>query len=100
MKTLEEVLRATAMADSRQEPVPQVSIDAYRELSPKDLLAALEREMRDAAARLEFELAATIRDKIFELRLEKRNELEKRGEREQEPEGEGSATSGARRRRR
>jgi excinuclease ABC subunit B len=99
VKTLEEVLRATAVADSRQEPAPQVSIDAYRELSPKDLLAALEREMRDAAARLEFELAATIRDKIFELRLEKRNELEKRGEREQQAEGEGPATTGPRRRR-
>jgi len=98
VKTLEEVLQATAMADSRQEPAPNVSIDAFREMSPRDLLAALEREMKDAAERLEFEVAATIRDKIFELRLEKRGDLEKRGGGKVESEESGPAARGAPRR--
>ncbi len=100
VKTLEEVLQATAMADSRDAPAPNVSIDAFREMSPRDLLAALEREMKEAAERLEFEVAATIRDKIFELRLEKRGELEKRGRNNVENEETGSAARGAPRRRR
>ena len=70
VKTLEEVLQATAVADARREEAPKISIDAYREMAPKEMLAALEREMMEAADRLEFELAATIRDKIFEMRLE------------------------------
>jgi excinuclease ABC subunit B len=70
VKTLEEVLQATAVADARREEPPKVSIDAYREMAPKEMLAALEREMKEAADRLEFETAATIRDKIFEMRLE------------------------------
>ncbi len=70
VKTLEEVLQATAVADARREEAPKVSIDAYREMAPKEMLAALEREMKEAAGRLEFEIAATIRDKIFEMRLE------------------------------
>lgn len=71
VKTIEEILKATAVADSRAaEPAPRISVDAYREMAPKEMLAALEREMKEAADRLEFELAATIRDKIFEMRLE------------------------------
>jgi excinuclease ABC subunit B len=70
VKTLEEVLQATAVADARREEPAKISIDAYREMAPKEMLAALEREMKEAAERLEFEIAATIRDKIFEMRLE------------------------------
>jgi excinuclease ABC subunit B len=72
VKTLEEVLQATAVADSRRDdPARRVSIDVDRDMAPEEMLAALGREMKEAAERLEFELAATIRDKIFELRLER-----------------------------
>ncbi|HKV73551.1 MAG TPA: excinuclease ABC subunit UvrB [Gemmatimonadales bacterium] len=73
VKSMEQVRLSTRVADARTEK------PASREekLVPHDLhdparraaaLAALERQMRDAAANLEFELAATLRDQILELK--------------------------------
>jgi excinuclease ABC subunit B len=58
------------VADARAEhPAPA------RELLPKHvdratLVQALEQQMREAAAELDFELAAQLRDQLFELKAE------------------------------
>jgi excinuclease ABC subunit B len=74
IKSLDEVRLSTKVADSRSErPDPR---KARREAAP-DLrdpaqrataMAALERQMREAAANLEFEVAALLRDQLNELR--------------------------------
>ena len=38
--------------------------------SPEEILATLEQETRDAAAQLDFERAALLRDQLLELRAE------------------------------
>ncbi|MBI4419564.1 MAG: excinuclease ABC subunit UvrB [Gemmatimonadetes bacterium] len=68
-KSVEQVRFVTRVADARTERAPVV-----RGLKPVDLtdretaIAALERQMREAAAELDFELAAALRDQIFELK--------------------------------
>jgi excinuclease ABC subunit B len=67
-KSTDQVRLVTRVADARAEhPVPA------REQLPKhvdraSLVRALEQQMREAAAELDFELAAQLRDQIFELR--------------------------------
>jgi excinuclease ABC subunit B len=67
-KSTDQVRLVTRVADARAEhPVPA------REPFPKhldraSLVQALEQQMREAAAELDFELAAQLRDQIFELR--------------------------------
>ncbi len=73
VKSTEEVRLSTYVADARTErPVP-----ARRGAKPVDLhdpeqraaaITALEKQMRQAAANLEFELAAMLRDQLNELR--------------------------------
>jgi excinuclease ABC subunit B len=73
VKSTEEVRLATYVADARTErPAP-----ARKGARPVDLhdpeqraaaIAALEKQMRQAAANLEFELAALLRDQLHELR--------------------------------
>ncbi len=73
VKSMEQVKLATRVADARTER------PAAREVRPGALelrdparraqaIAALERQMREAAANLEFELAALLRDQLHELR--------------------------------
>ncbi len=75
VKTAEEILGITAVADVEEAPAPAPrAADARADLAaaagdPHEALAALTREMKSAAARLEFERAASLRDRIFELRL-------------------------------
>ncbi|MBN1826187.1 MAG: excinuclease ABC subunit UvrB [Candidatus Eisenbacteria bacterium] len=69
-KSVDEVMLATSVADSRrstrkEEPEP---LRIRPGLSREELLAALEAEMLEAAAGLEFERAASLRDRIFEIR--------------------------------
>jgi excinuclease ABC subunit B len=70
-KSVEEVLRATSVADaiggSRDDGVANLlaSIDAD---GPEALIQRLEDEMMEAARRLEFERAASLRDRIEEVR--------------------------------
>ncbi|HWR03338.1 MAG TPA: excinuclease ABC subunit UvrB [Humidesulfovibrio sp.] len=70
IKGLDNLLGALAahVAPEGQEPTPD---ELLRELDPKRLkkeIAALEREMREAAKELEFERAAALRDRVLALR--------------------------------
>jgi excinuclease ABC subunit B len=73
VKSMEEVKLATYVADARSEKPPSRA-DAKREADLRDpakrtqVIAALERRMKEAAANLEFELAATLRDQLTELK--------------------------------
>jgi len=71
VKSLDEVMRSTAVADAAQPVVPEdlLPSDALR-LDRESLIELLEREMLAAAAREEFEVAASLRDRLDELRLE------------------------------
>jgi excinuclease ABC subunit B len=62
VKTAEEIMQATYVADSvreRAEPTPMIESTSY-----EDMLADLEREMITAAKGLEFEKAASLRDRM------------------------------------
>jgi excinuclease ABC subunit B len=62
VKTAEEIIQATFVADSVREPVhPAQMIEST---SYEEMLAALEREMIAAAKSLEFEKAASLRDRM------------------------------------
>ena len=70
-KSVEEVLLSTSVADSKsrvkeKEETIRISPDMGRE----EILAYLEKEMLEAAEHLEFEKAASFRDRIFEIRSE------------------------------
>jgi len=77
VKSVDEILGSTVVADAEEqrEPRPMRAEDVTRLLrdmtgSPAEMIAALAREMKEAATRLEFERAASLRDRIFELKLE------------------------------
>jgi excinuclease ABC subunit B len=73
IKSMEQVKLTTRVADARTEKVVPVS-PSLVELDFRDpskratTIAALERQMKEAAANLEFELAALLRDQVNELR--------------------------------
>ena len=68
-KSAEEILAATSIADVRHrlQKIAEPKID-YGNLDRAELLERLEKEMRSAAANLEFERAAAIRDEIKSIR--------------------------------
>jgi excinuclease ABC subunit B len=71
-KSVDEVRRTTAVADT-DFALPIRAADALARLpdaEPEELIERLTREMEKAAAALDFELAARLRDQIFELRAE------------------------------
>jgi len=71
-KSRDEILRATAFADSKTSVAPELSIeqeiDAVAKLEIEDRLAQLMRMMNKAAKNLEFEKAAMLRDEINKLK--------------------------------
>jgi excinuclease ABC subunit B len=71
IKSVAEVMRSTAVADAAAPVTPEdlLPSDALR-LDRESLIELLEREMLAAAAREEFEAAASLRDRLDELRLE------------------------------
>jgi excinuclease ABC subunit B len=71
-KTAEEILAATRVADVRHK-IPQVkeAVVDYGTLDKADLLERLKKEMEIAAANLEFERAAIIRDEIKRIKSKK-----------------------------
>ena len=79
VKSAEEILGATIVADAEAEggeevrrglrPEEIVPLLENANGDPKAMLAALTREMQQAASRLEFERAASLRDRLFELQL-------------------------------
>ncbi len=67
-KSVGQVMAATAVADSRTVAVVRKPETRYGEdLRGKDLLEALRADMEEAAARMEFEKAAVLRDQYFEV---------------------------------
>lgn len=71
VKSLDQVRRSTPMADARisraearSAPAPNLRDPAQRAAA----MAALEREMKEAALNLEFEVAALLRDQLNDLR--------------------------------
>jgi excinuclease ABC subunit B len=73
IKSMEEVRLSTHVADARTEkPEPRLAVQERVDLRDPAKRAAmiqtLERQMREAAANLEFELAAMLRDQVNELR--------------------------------
>ena len=68
-KSVDQVRFVTRVADARIERAP--AVQRLKPSEPADreaLIAALERQMREAAAELDFELAAQIRDQLFDLK--------------------------------
>ena len=74
IKSLEEVRLTTRVADARTEKPEKKKEERLVELDFRDpakraqTIAVLERQMKDAAANLEFEVAAMLRDQVNELR--------------------------------
>ena len=70
VKSLEQTRLATRVADARiEKPAKQAArVDLHDPAQLEAHLKALERQMREAAANLEFEVAALLRDQITELR--------------------------------
>ncbi len=73
VKSMEEVRLSTHVADARTEkPEPRLAmqerVDLRDPAKRAAMIQALERQMRQAAANLEFELAAMLRDQLNELR--------------------------------
>jgi excinuclease ABC subunit B len=67
VKSLEEVMKTTAVADAVPAP-RQIPLFDAAEISRDDLIRRMESDMLDAARRLEFEKAASLRDRIEELK--------------------------------
>jgi excinuclease ABC subunit B len=73
IKSMEEVRLSTHVADARTErPEPRMAVqdrvDLHDPAKRAAMIQGLERQMREAAANLEFELAAMLRDQVNELR--------------------------------
>jgi excinuclease ABC subunit B len=74
VKSIEQVMLQTSVADSREEQaddgLPRNLPEAMAEMDKDEMIGRLEKEMLEAAEKLEFELAATLRDRILEMRAE------------------------------
>jgi excinuclease ABC subunit B len=72
IKSVEEVRLSTRVADARGErrvkAEPELLGDLHDPARREAALQALEQQMKEAAANLEFELAALLRDQINDLR--------------------------------
>lgn len=78
MKAVRDVLRPVEMLAEPKRQLETIAQEEKKDLSPNELrllISQMEKEMKDAAKKLEFELAAQIRDEIEELR----EQLEKIG---------------------
>ena len=74
-KSVEEVLKTTAVADSKlYSAVKEPKFDSLSALEREERMMAIEREMHQAAERLEFERAAILRDELHRLTSSKQTE--------------------------
>jgi excinuclease ABC subunit B len=71
-KSVDEVKRTTAVADSRLDPGTRAveTLAGLPDLEPDELIERLTAEMERAAEELDFELASELRDHVFQLRAE------------------------------
>ncbi len=73
-KSVDQVRLVTRVADARTTSVAesgrQYAAASGKQLDRDSLIKVLERQMREAAAQLDFEVAAQLRDQIFELKAE------------------------------
>lgn len=70
-KEIRDVIRATIVAEDRDEYVEKVSkIDKLPKTEREKLIEQLEKEMKEAARLLQFERATELRDIIFELKAQ------------------------------
>ncbi len=87
IKSVEEVRFATRVADARADrkpkPEPAVAADLRDPSQRKAAIAALEHQMREAAANLEFEVAALLRDQINDLKAADAPQVRREGQRRQ-----------------
>jgi excinuclease ABC subunit B len=70
-KSIQEIEFSTRVADARERPLPRVAeaVTTYQdELNLEELVKVLESEMEQAAAELDFEKAALLRDELFEVK--------------------------------
>ena len=69
-KSVEQIEFTTRVADAREKPakVSEPSATYADEVEKEEFLKILEKEMAEAAERLDFERAALLRDQVFELR--------------------------------
>jgi excinuclease ABC subunit B len=67
-KSVDQVRLVTRVADARVPQPEAVSFAAAAPLDRESLIAVMEQQMREAAAELDFELAAQLRDQIFDLK--------------------------------
>jgi len=70
MKSMDQVLQATGVADAVRGGEEDLSgfLSAVERDDPLELIARLETDMLDAARKLEFERAASLRDRIDEVK--------------------------------
>ncbi len=70
VKSVEEIMRATAVADAKSDADQDIEmLNLEPGVDRVQMMAILEEQMMNAAARLEFEKAASLRDRIDELRM-------------------------------
>jgi len=69
-KSVDQVRLVTRVADARAERPAPAREALPRHLDRESLIQVLEQQMREAAAELDFELAARLRDQVFELKAE------------------------------
>jgi excinuclease ABC subunit B len=72
-KSVDQVRFITRVADARTEKAQKVAEPArkYAVMDQDSLVKMLEEQMKEAAANMDFELAATLRDQLFELKVAK-----------------------------
>jgi excinuclease ABC subunit B len=70
-KSVDQVRLVTRVADARESVEAPAPEEPAAPADRETLIAALEEQMRAAAADLDFELAAQLRDQLFELRAER-----------------------------
>jgi excinuclease ABC subunit B len=73
-KSVDQVRFITRVADARAEREEKKVAEparGYAVMEVESLEKMLEEQMRDAAAAMDFELAATLRDQLFEVRARK-----------------------------
>jgi excinuclease ABC subunit B len=68
-KAVHEVMHATMVAEATDEYYEARTAKEMTEKERKDYIRKLEKEMREAAAHLEFERAAILRDRIMEMKV-------------------------------